>query len=74
MYFSLKIEITSNGASYGFLSAIFGTLGKFYIDIGVQIFFEIFFRDEKISQKYISGKILKIFGNFWKMSKFYKDS
>ena len=39
---------------------IFGILGKFCIDIGVQIFFEIFFRDEIFSQKN------KVLGNFKK--------
>ena len=73
MYFSLKIEITSNGASYGFLSAIFGTLGKFYIDIGVQIFFEIFFFEmKKFSQKIYFSKILKILKNL-KIFDFTKD-
>ena len=35
----------------GFISAIFGIFGKFWIDIGVQKNFGIFFRDEKILRK-----------------------
>ena len=49
------------GCSVGFLSAIFGFLRKFRIDIGIQKNFEIFFRDEIFSQKMCFLKILKIF-------------
>ena len=46
-----KMELFLHGSlalSAGFLSMIFGFLGKFRIDLGVQKNFQIFFRDEKI--------------------------
>ena len=40
-------------SSADFLSAIFGTYGKFHVDIGVHKNFERFFRDVKIFSKNI---------------------
>ena len=66
-------------SSAGFLSAIFGILGKFRIDIGVQKKFRIFFRDEKIIKKSQHLDTFEALLNLYKelkhsLYKFYKGN
>ena len=55
----------SLASSHAVLSMIFGILGKFWIDIGENIFSRFFFRDEKCFPKMLFSKILE---NFWKIA------
>ena len=57
-------------SSHGFLSTIFGILGKFWIDIGKNIFRKYFFQDQNFFWKKM--KIFSVFfsdkkWNFWEI-------
>ena len=54
-----KSVFASLDSSSHFLSMIFGIFGKFRIDIGVQIFCDIFFEMKKILKIFLGN-----FGNF----------